>query len=509
MTAFQYRRRAVTALCASAVVAVAATLNATSASAAAEGISSTTEGISSTADGSSSPWHGSGRRWGYDARVSAGTTTAEISKIIGADDLGGKGYTGKGVGIAMIDTGIAKVPGLTGKNIVNGPDLSFESQNPATQYIDGFGHGTHLAGIMVGNDPKTGFKGIAPDAKLTSIKVAASDGSVDVILVLAAIDWVIQHRDDDAKNPIKVISLAYGTEGTADYKNNPLAYAVEQAWKAGIVVVVAGGNDGASVSSLVNPAFDPYVISVGAIDDKGTTSTQDDSLSDFSSRGNSQRRVDFSAPGRSVVSLRAPGSFIDVTYPSARVGTSLFKGSGTSQTSAVVAGAIADMLSARPYLTPDQVKAQIRTNTRPLSGSGQEVAAAGAGGLQVYSATVDTQIPGNYKQSFTPSTGAGTLESARGTSHVVLDGAALTGEKDIFGNAFSTAAWAKASAARTAWSGGKWMGVAWVGDTWATTNGVTSWTGRAWSGRAWSGGTWNGRAWSGDNWNGAEWGTGS
>jgi serine protease AprX len=507
MSAFRYRRRAVTALCASAVVAVAASLNATSASAAAEGLTGTAEGSSGIAEGTSSPWNASGHRWGYDSRVAAGTSITDISQIIGADDMGGRGYTGKHVGIALIDTGIARVPGLSGKNIVNGPDLSFESQDPATRYVDGFGHGTHLAGIMVGNDPKAGFKGIAPDAKLTSIKVAASDGAVDVVQVLAAIDWVIQHRTDDPANPIKIISLAYGTEGTADYRSNPLAFAVEQAWKAGIVVVVAGGNDGKAVPSLVNPAFDPYVISVGAIDDKGTTSTQDDTLSDFSSRGSAQRRVDFSAPGRSVVSLRAPGSFIDVNFPDARVGTSLFKGSGTSQTSAVVTGAIADLLQARPTLNPDQVKAQIRTNTRAISG--QDVTAAGAGGLQVMAAAADTQIPSNYKQTFTSSTGVGTLESARGASHVTLDGVVLTGEKDIFGNAFNTAAWAKASAAHTAWSGGTWMGVAWTGDAWSTTSGVTSWSGRAWSGRAWSGNTWNGRAWSGANWNGSEWGSGS
>jgi serine protease AprX len=481
----------VTALCVSAVVVAVASLPAAPVAA---------------ADGRASPWHSIGRWWGFDSHVAAGTTMDQINKNIGTDLMADAGHTGKGVGIAMIDTGVARVAGLSGANVVNGPDLSFEGQNPLTRYVDGFGHGTHLAGIMVGKDPQAGFRGIAPDAKLTSIKVAASDGAVDVVQVLAAIDWVIQHRNDDPAHPVKVLTLAYGTEGTADYKSNPLAFAVEQAWKAGIVVVVAGGNDGTTQPNLVNPAFDPYVVSVGAVDDRGTTTTLDDVLSDFSSRGNTKRRVDFSAPGRSVVSLRAPGSFIDVHYPTARVGTSLFKGSGTSQTAAVVSGAIADLLQARPTLTPDQVKALCRSNALDLFGS--DANAAGAGRLMA-ALTVIKPIPLSSRQSFTPSTGVGTLESARGASHLTLDGVALTGEKDIFGNAFSTAAWAQASATRTAWSGGKWMGVAWTGDGWSTTNGVPSWSGRAWSGRAWSGGSWNGRAWSGNTWSGNDWGAGS
>jgi len=455
--------------------------------------------------GTQSVWHSDGERWGYDQRVSTGTSLTQISKIIGTDWMWTQNYTGKGVGIAMIDTGVARVPGLTSGNVINGPDLSFESQDPATRYVDRFGHGTHLAGIMVGKDSATGFKGMAPDAKLTSIKVAAGDGAVDVVQVLAAIDWVIQHKNDDPANPIRVLNLAYGTDGTQDYRSNPLAFAVEQAWKAGIVVVVAGGNDGTNKANLVNPAFDPYVISVGSVDDKGSTAIEDDSLSDFSSRGNSNRRVDFSAPGRSVISLRAPGSFIDVNYPSARVGTAQFKGSGTSQTSAIVSGAIAGLLQAKPGWTPDQVKAMARKATWRMNN--QDVA-AGTGGLVVAWAVTNT-MPSSTTQSYSAATGVGTLESARGNSHVTLDGVKLSGEKNIFGTAFSTTTWAKASAARTAWVGGAWMGTAWAGEGWSTTNGVKSWTGRAWSGRAWSGGAWNGRAWSGASWNGTEWSTGN
>jgi serine protease AprX len=250
---------------------------------------------------------------------------ADIAKTIGVDRLWAAGLTGRGVGIALIDTGVTKVPGLASGNVVYGPDLSFESQDPATRYRDNFGHGTHLAGIMVGNDPVSGFRGLAPGAKLTSVKVGVGNGSVDVVQVLAAIDWVVEHRNDDPRNPIRVITLAYGTDSQQDYRTGPLAFAVEQAWKAGIVVVVAGGNDGVTAPKLVNPAFDPYAIAVGATDDHATVSASDDTLEDFSSRGDASRRVDFVAPGRSVLSLRDPGSFIDVNYPDARVGSGLVR----------------------------------------------------------------------------------------------------------------------------------------------------------------------------------------
>src|SRR5918992_5799662 len=125
------------------------------------------------------------------------------------------GYTGKGVDVAVIDTGTPPLPGLDGAGkVVNGPDLSFESQADNLRYLDAYGHGTHMAGIIVANDAATGTKGLAPDVKLTSIKVGTSNGTVDVSQVIAAVDWVVEHKNDDAANPIKVINLSYGSGGT-------------------------------------------------------------------------------------------------------------------------------------------------------------------------------------------------------------------------------------------------------------------------------------------------------
>src|SRR4051794_4780568 len=143
---------------------------------------------------------------------SGGSKLADVAKVIGATSTKAAGLDGTGVGIALIDTGVAPVPGLPASHVVNGPDLSFESQAPNLRYLDTYGHGTHMAGIMIGNDPAAGLRGIAPGAKLTSIKVGVSSGAVDVSQVIAAINWVVAHRNDDPANPIRVINLSYGTD---------------------------------------------------------------------------------------------------------------------------------------------------------------------------------------------------------------------------------------------------------------------------------------------------------
>src|SRR4051794_18057064 len=182
------------------------------------------------------------------------TTLPQVRSAIGASSMWQRGYTGKGVGVALVDTGMVPVEGLTSGNVVNGPDLSFEGQSADYRYLDTFGHGTHMAGIIAGRSSAgPQLDGVAPDVKLTSIKTATSDGAVDVSQIVAAVDWVVQHRNADPANPIRVLNLSYGTDGTQDYRVDPLIHAVENAWRAGIVVVVAGGNQGIG-AKLDNPA---------------------------------------------------------------------------------------------------------------------------------------------------------------------------------------------------------------------------------------------------------------
>jgi serine protease AprX len=427
------------------------------------------------------------------------TQMGAVAWATGADAVWSKGITGKGVGVALIDTGVTRVDGLT--TVVHGPDLSFESQDSAKHHIDGYGHGTHLAGIIAGKNSlsKDGFSGIAPDVKLTSVKVGVSNGAVDVSQTIAAIDWVVEHRNDDPKNPIRVINLAYGTDGSQDYRVDPLTFAVENAWRKGIVVVAAAGNGGID-AKLSNPAYDPYVLTVGATDTKNTADLRDDSIATFGSRGTKARTVDVVAPGRSIASLRVPSSLIDQDYPTARSGERLFRGSGTSQASAVVSGAVALMLQARPGLTPDAVKDLIKRSARavlPVTELDK-----GVGAINVWDAyqwVVPTGV-----QYWPAATGTGSLELSRGTVHVDDNGVLLSGEKGILGP-FDAKVWAAATAKENAWVGGSWMGIAMTGDCWSATSVVPTWSGRTWSGRTWSGRTWSGRTWSGRTWSGRTW----
>lgn len=446
--------------------------------------------------------------WLFD---DSATSLEQVRSAIGADRMWSRGYTGKGIGVALVDTGVVPVQGLTSGNVVNGPDLSFESQSSRHRYLDTFGHGTHMAGIIAGRD-KAGsltanrFEGVAPDVKLTSVKTATSDGAVDVSQIVAAVDWVVKHRNDDKANPIRVLNLSYGTDGTQDYRLDPLTHAVENAWRAGIVVVVAGGNQGVG-AKLDNPAYDPRVISVGAADLGGTPKvTLDDSVPDFSSRGDASRRVDVTAPGRSIASLRDTGSYVDSTNPGARYNNRFFKGSGTSQAAAVVSGAVALLLDQRPGLRPDQVKALLRNTASPMPLA--DSAGRGAGEVNLAAASAAAAPSGS--QTWAPSKGTGRLEAARGTQHVADGDVELTGERDILGP-WNASKWAAASTSGRSWVAGRWNGRVWTGTCWcaSTWAGKTwspvSWSGRSWSGRSWSGRSWSGRSWSGRSWSGTGW----
>ena len=166
----------------------------------------------------------------YDP-ASDGYSMANIDAQTGAAAWWDAGYTGAGVDVAVIDTGVTPVPALsTPGSVVYGPDLSLDSQNPALRNLDGFGHGTFMAGLIAGHDPSLtapyskapagAYRGIAPDARIVSLKVGAADGSVDVTQVIAAIDWVVQHAHDPGFN-IRVINLSYGTNSPSELHGRP------------------------------------------------------------------------------------------------------------------------------------------------------------------------------------------------------------------------------------------------------------------------------------------------
>jgi Subtilase family len=436
-----------------------------------------------------------------------------VAKNTKLHEMWQRGWTGEGIDVALIDSGVAPVEGLA-INVINGPDLSFESQATNLTNVDTYGHGTHLAGLIAGRDSSIKptkedeevndhFVGAAPGARIVSIKVAASDGATDVSQVIAAIDWVVQHRNTDGLN-IRVLNLSFGTDGTQDYRLDPLAYAAEVAWMRGIVVVVAAGNSGFGTPQLNNPAYDPYVIAVGADDTRGTDDPKDDVIPDWQTRGNALRHPDVVAPGKSIISLRDPGSFVDDANPGARVGTTrFFRGSGSSQAAAIVSGAVATLLDQRPELTPDQVKALLMQTAVPLPNA--DPVAQGEGLINMHRAReAKTETIAAAVQTWPQSTGLGSLQLARGSVTAEDEGVLLEGEQTIFGDPWDPTMWASQSWDGTSWSGGTWSGQTWSGDCWCG----ESWAGRTWSGRTWSGSSWSGRTWSGRTWSGRTWSAG-
>ncbi|HEV8420950.1 MAG TPA: S8 family serine peptidase, partial [Actinomycetota bacterium] len=306
-----------------------------------------------------------------------------VERAVRARGMWDAGYTGAGVDIALIDSGVAPVEGLSvpGK-VIHGPDLSFESQAPNLRHLDTYGHGTHMAGIIAGRDSAAtpgaysgdtrNFLGVAPDARILSIKVADSHGNADVSQVIAAIDWVVQHAHDPGLN-IEVLNLSFGTASNQSYVLDPLAFAAEIAWHRGITVVAAVGNAGRDASGLADPADDPYLLAVGAADHHGSMQYSQWEVASFSQIGDGIRNPDILAPGAHLQSLRVPGSYVDDTYHGGRLGDRFFRGSGSSQATAVVSGALALLFQEYPSMTPDQAKALLKTHAnglRPSSGFG-------------------------------------------------------------------------------------------------------------------------------------------
>ena len=470
---------------------------------------------------------------------SAATLTAPgamntVAGLTGGRDLWACGWDGKGVDVALIDTGVTPVAG-TG-TIVNGPDLSFDAQSGSVPYLDMFGHGTHLASIINGHDPgvavtgtcrlkadqtvastpvptATGYAGIAPGARIVNVKVGAVDGAVDVTQVIAAIDWAVQHRNTNGMN-IRVLTLAYGVPSTADAVHDPLSHAVEVARQNGIVVVAAGGNDGTSWSDLAFPARNPDVIAVGAADTNGSSVPWDWTVPAFADRGTPTRGVDLVAPAVDVQGLRVPGSFIDSLAPTT-TGDRFIRGSGTSQSAAVISGIAAQLVQRYPTASVDQIKTMLQMSTSLVKfGLSQWSQGTGA----VVADRLLRTAPGTVWSTPIVTKGDAAVTSDRQDQTISLDGVALTANVDVQGNKWPGTQWAKSASNTADWSAGLWNGFRYTGDTftsagtsagtpagWATAHWTTNWAGTTWTKQNGPGGTWDGLRWNGLRWNGLRW----
>lgn len=435
-----------------------------------------------------------------------------ITKIVGAPALWEQGYTGRGVDVALVDTGVAPVNGLQPERIVNGPDLSFDYQVGGPASIDAYGHGTHMAGIIAGRDEglapgdyasSNGFVGVAPDSRIVNVKVGAFNGAADVSQVIAGIDWVVQHRYDNGLN-IGVLNLSFGTDGVQDWRVDPLAYAVEVAWRKGIVVVVAAGNDGSTATSLANPAQSPVVLAVGASHPNGTLDRKDDFVPEWASRGTAARHVDVVAPGVSVLSLNVPGSFAATRNPQSVIADRYLRGSGTSQGAAVVSGMAALLVQKYPGASPDAIKTLLMATAHPMASDPAIV--RGSGIVDGAKASKGHAVLGRPTPAVPQGSGTGSLEGARGSAHIGIDNNVLTGERDIFGSAWDGQRWSADAWNERSWQGGSWNGQRWSGQSWSGSSwSNAAWDGQSWSGQSWSGQSWSGQSWSGQSWSGQSW----
>jgi serine protease AprX len=303
--------------------------------------------------------------------VSGSQLRTTYDQSLGLQPLWNSGVTGTGVGVAVIDTGIdGALPDFTSSDgrhsrvIVSAVD-----NQQAANATDSYGHGTDVAGIIAGNgdnrpssDPLHGqYIGVAPNANLISIKVSSETGATSVLNVIYGLQFAVQHQ---SQYNIRVVNLSLDSATPQSYKTDPLDAAVEAAWLHGIVVVVAAGNRGAASDAVqYSPANDPYVITVGGVDENGTANPRDDAIASWSSRGTTQdgvQKPDVYAPGAHIVSVLAPGSVFSTTCSSCLVGGGQYiEAGGTSMAAPMISGLVADLLQLHPSWTPAQVKGDL------------------------------------------------------------------------------------------------------------------------------------------------------
>jgi serine protease AprX len=410
--------------------------------------------------------------------------------------LGQVGVDGSGVTVALLDTGVSEVDDL-GRRVDARIDFT-----PGGAGEDAYGHGTHLSGVIAGNgsDSAGKWRGVAPGAHLISIKVAGADGSTDVSVVIAALQWVVTHRD---LYNIRVLNLAFGTDGDQPYALDPLDVAVERAWAAGITVVVSAGNRGSAPGTINKPGDDPYVITVGAADLNGTTDRSDDAVAPFSSRGPTQdgfEKPDLVAPGITIVSTRSVGSTIDQQHPDAVVDANYFKGTGTSQAAAIVSGVVALMYDVNPSLNPNQVKGMLlstafKTAAYRVGGGAGLVDAEGA-------VLASDGATANPNAGLIHGIGLGSLELSRGNVHVMadLDGDGVPdlvqGDVDVLGQPWDSNSWSSNSWSSDSWSSNSWSSLISENDGWSS----NSWSSNSWSGMCWMSNSWSSNSWSSIAW---------
>jgi serine protease AprX len=449
------------------------------------------------------------------AGTSEGQSASVYPTVVSADQVRLQGTTGRGITVAILDSGVAPDPDLSGRILAS---VNFADSRVTR---DPGGHGTHVAGIVAGNGARSEgeFVGIAPEANIVDVRVLDSRGAGRISSVVRGIEWVIAHR---GVYNIRVMNLSLGAPVTVSYRTDPLSAAVEIAWQRGIVVVAASGNSGPQRDTVVSPGIDPYVITVGATDDLGTTTTGDDVLAFFSAWGtaDSNAKPDLVAPGRRIVSLRAVGSMLDTLFSdrvvTAANGATYIRMTGTSMSTPIVSGAVALLLQRRPDLTPDEVKALLVSTAQPYggeSGSTSDPAADGRGLLDIAAAMdmAAPEAPSGAIDSGRDIVGAAVAGAVTATTSPAVEDLPRANRalrpadpvaRGLYALLYGTPLrWRDLSLGGIAWGALRWESVAWDSVAWDN----YEWDSVAWDSVAWDSVAWDSVAWDSVAWDSVAW----
>ncbi|MEZ5572058.1 MAG: S8 family peptidase [Halioglobus sp.] len=298
------------------------------------------------------------------------------NEVGGVDALHLQGVTGRGVTVAVVDSGLWENDSLLNDTAGRGRVLARYDALTDTldsEVIDESGHGTHMISVIANSDstirngkPSGTYKGVAPDASLVAVKVLDRQGFAHVLEIVRAIQWVVDNR---SKYNIRVLNLSFAQKPRWPYWEDPVDQAVMRAWADGIAVVAAAGNEGPDAETIGSPGNVPYIITVGAVTDSWTPNTRDDDyVPDFSSRGptpSGHIKPDVVGLGGHITGLIHPQSAIAQDQPEDILSTGEFVSTGSSQASAFVSGILALLLQLEPDLTPDDLKCKLMTSAEP------------------------------------------------------------------------------------------------------------------------------------------------
>jgi serine protease AprX len=412
------------------------------------------------------------------------------------------GLTGQGVGVAVIDTGIqGDLPDFQRSRTDGQSRVAVSAVvNPAAEHAgDGLGHGTHIAGLIAGNgfnrpfaDPLRGrYVGVAPGAHLIAIKAGDDAGNATVLDVIDGLQFAVDHARHFG---IRIVNLSLSSTVAESHLTDPLDAAAEAAWHAGLVVVTAAGNRGGDDEAVhYAPANDPWVITVGAVDDLGTRMTRDDALASWSSRGVTQdghAKPDVLAPGARMVSTIGAGAAYREQCPTCIVDGDYFRVGGTSMAAAVASGAAALILQAHPHWNPDRVKRALTRRTRPVLAANERIRVDALGQPLPDDVTRASTVVGGeiaVDKVLRDYADAEPLAANRDLPlNTLLD--PVTGGIDYTRTSWTRTSWTEAVwPLRTSWTLSDWMRTSWTRTSWTASESScvdlerTSWTRTSWT----------------------------